>query len=604
MQADKSKITTRAGKGLPLTYNELDQNFTELSNTIDAVTNFSKPGGSIRQVNSADVLSTISGNYHGDQVNLTSYYDGWAAYAVPTPLGSGRLVWDETSIEAADLGKVFVGSNLVGRWKRDRTDYIDTDYGIIGDGSDESIKWNRLFSSVKSGQTVKVTRRSRASALVCNANTVKLTTESAAYIESPAILLHAASTTPLLTVGGYGWKIDSGAFEDGTVLAGAVNMGSIGVRFKRLDGSRDVDAMIIGSLFSRFDIGVHIVGINTQITQGSIFSQCLRPIVVDQVGAEIVRGIRVKDSRFHGRPTGLIDYCITINGTAQAETEITGNLADGVGGFYKGHLSRRSRVSDNAVATPAGDAFFFNGGTSGRADNNSVGGGEGNAFVIDGCTSPTIDGLTVDSVFKNGIVIRNTVNWTIRNPNIFNVNLNYTVDGNIYDGMFIDSTCSYGTLVCPVIRQVNALSGQFGVNNQGNQTTFIGEPVVENFAVGPINQIGTQRVYGDTGSVHSKRRVEYGTTPPTTGVHGATDLLICTNVNQANPISEWICTIAGTPGTWRPDKWVVFIGPTTGRPTLRADDIGIQYMDTTLAATGKPVWWRGSSWVDATGTAV
>lgn len=38
MQADKSKITTRAGKGLPLTYNELDQNFTELGKVIDSVT--------------------------------------------------------------------------------------------------------------------------------------------------------------------------------------------------------------------------------------------------------------------------------------------------------------------------------------------------------------------------------------------------------------------------------------------------------------------------------------------------------------------------------------------------------------------------------------
>lgn len=45
-------------------------------------------------------------------------------------------------------------------------------------------------------------------------------------------------------------------------------------------------------------------------------------------------------------------------------------------------------------------------------------------------------------------------------------------------------------------------------------------------------------------------------------------------------------------------------GATASRPTLTASDIGVQYLDTTLVADGKPIWWTGTAWVDATGATV
>jgi hypothetical protein len=48
----------------------------------------------------------------------------------------------------------------------------------------------------------------------------------------------------------------------------------------------------------------------------------------------------------------------------------------------------------------------------------------------------------------------------------------------------------------------------------------------------------------------------------------------------------------------------VRLATTANRPTLRAQDIGVMYMDTTLAAAGKPIWWNGTNWVDATGATV
>lgn len=49
---------------------------------------------------------------------------------------------------------------------------------------------------------------------------------------------------------------------------------------------------------------------------------------------------------------------------------------------------------------------------------------------------------------------------------------------------------------------------------------------------------------------------------------------------------------------------IVHIGTTQQRPVLGVTDMGVTYFDTTLATNGKPIWWNGSNWVDATGTAV
>lgn len=46
------------------------------------------------------------------------------------------------------------------------------------------------------------------------------------------------------------------------------------------------------------------------------------------------------------------------------------------------------------------------------------------------------------------------------------------------------------------------------------------------------------------------------------------------------------------------------IGSTGGRPALSANDAGYAYLDTTLHANGKPIWWNGALWVDAAGVSV
>jgi len=74
--------------------------------------------------------------------------------------------------------------------------------------------------------------------------------------------------------------------------------------------------------------------------------------------------------------------------------------------------------------------------------------------------------------------------------------------------------------------------------------------------------------------------------------------------SSANPVAQRVNISTGTPGIWRPVSWVVARNATASRPTLTANDVGVMYMDNTLDADGKPIWWNGAAWVDATGAVV
>jgi hypothetical protein len=91
--------------------------------------------------------------------------------------------------------------------------------------------------------------------------------------------------------------------------------------------------------------------------------------------------------------------------------------------------------------------------------------------------------------------------------------------------------------------------------------------------------------------------------PPVTGtwLKGARVNVPFPDIGKA---SSYVCTASGTSGTWRVDKYTTNISTTGSRPTLTSNDAGVIYLDTTLDADGKPIWWNGTSWIDATGTVV
>jgi hypothetical protein len=77
------------------------------------------------------------------------------------------------------------------------------------------------------------------------------------------------------------------------------------------------------------------------------------------------------------------------------------------------------------------------------------------------------------------------------------------------------------------------------------------------------------------------------------------------NDTSALAVLEWVAENTHyNNSTWRPIRWVTRKGTTAARPVLNADDIGVNYLDTTLDADGKMIWWNGVAWVDATGATV
>ena len=91
--------------------------------------------------------------------------------------------------------------------------------------------------------------------------------------------------------------------------------------------------------------------------------------------------------------------------------------------------------------------------------------------------------------------------------------------------------------------------------------------------------------------------------PAAAGLNGQIVRLRKPTLGQA---AEYVCSTGDiTTATWRISQQAGTVRNTTAsRPTPDANDIGLVYLDTTLDADGKPIWWNGTAWVDATGLVV
>lgn len=99
-----------------------------------------------------------------------------------------------------------------------------------------------------------------------------------------------------------------------------------------------------------------------------------------------------------------------------------------------------------------------------------------------------------------------------------------------------------------------------------------------------------RRIGGDDRTlVQGGKFVVFGTAAPTSGTWAVGDKLRNTSPSlTVNPVTEWTCVAAGTPGTWAPSASLTGKGATSARPT--SPGLGSMYLDTTLAAKGKPIW--------------
>ncbi|WP_265561929.1 coiled-coil domain-containing protein [Sphingomicrobium arenosum] len=110
------------------------------------------------------------------------------------------------------------------------------------------------------------------------------------------------------------------------------------------------------------------------------------------------------------------------------------------------------------------------------------------------------------------------------------------------------------------------------------------------------------RTYRDNGW-QPRARLAISGGVPTSGVFLRGD-----RVSELSPGTskgvDYVCISGGSPGTWRMSSHVPNKAASIYRPSLAAEHAGFLYFDTGLAASGKPIWWTGSQWVDAAGVAV
>jgi len=116
------------------------------------------------------------------------------------------------------------------------------------------------------------------------------------------------------------------------------------------------------------------------------------------------------------------------------------------------------------------------------------------------------------------------------------------------------------------------------------------------------NNIGPSNTFVDGATLvkptfYMLHGIRYGPSVPTTGTWAVGEFLRNSAPSASSPVVEWVCTVAGTPGTFSASKWLVTSGNTASRPTLTASDAGVEYLDTTLQANGLKITWNGSAWV-------
>jgi hypothetical protein len=259
-------------------------------------------------------------------------------------------------------------------------------------------------------------------------------------------------------------------------------------------------------------------------------------------------------------------------------------------------------------------------------------------FYIENCV---IDGNGGTRVGSGGIgtarlFIKDT-KWNLRNPAATALDFAISTPSSYelhMDGveMTIDASNTLAPYTVPVFAGTLkncTLSGHSGATiiweDKSVSSTFrIGYNKFStyNYYNGPTNGLdiqipGAVQVDGFTGDFASPFRIVHGgrervadylATPAAfTGQQAPQDGDITFSVaNSGSTISNEIFVYNDTLG-WRQISAQTYIGATPNRPSVTSTvsaQIGLMYLDTTLAAAGKPIWFNGTNWVDATGAVV
>jgi hypothetical protein len=304
---------------------------------------------------------------------------------------------------------------------------------------------------------------------------------------------------------------------------------------------------------------------------------------------------------------------------AKRAVKIQGNNVTVIGGHitlpatgYAGVSVYASRCQVRGITMSGGYALH-------GIDIGATGSSVGDQTTVDGVivqmtSQSSNDGIRVYGAVDD-VLISNCILDTLRN------------------GVRLDGTGTRANILCNTIRNTT----QVGVHNVGTAGSYMSQVNVIGNTFASITSftvrneggtgwcaIGNTSDGSGTGShgnlptrsnfigniIASQPVIATGTTAPTAGTWAVGDIVIRSNPNTYGNMG-WMCVTAGTPGSWRAIQTGSERASTASRPTKTtmgvANDsewIGTMYFDTTLDADGKPIWWTGVAWVDATGAVV
>jgi hypothetical protein len=237
--------------------------------------------------------------------------------------------------------------------------------------------------------------------------------------------------------------------------------------------------------------------------------------------------------------------------------------------------------------------FYGTGGVSIHTDGECW--FEGNIFVVSkelsssaNCYGFSIDGAGKCHFYGNSITIDTTV--------IFTSKLAYFVNGESRENHFTSH------INAPIYFQ-SFTSGQTATHGHNWYSTyFYFKDESGNTNLSVVNE-GTP-LYYETGEYGQQGRVFNGGYHRT--LYGVNHVVGDKTFSSANIgisagsriIDGYVCFAAGSPGTWRPMSSQVIKGTAPAYlPTMRADDTGVQFLDTASDPDGYPVMWNGTKWV-------
>lgn len=227
------------------------------------------------------------------------------------------------------------------------------------------------------------------------------------------------------------------------------------------DTDGNVDAAIRGATFQYLALGVLLHGRNTEISQNSLFSNCLagvRHAGKDGVyhtgpGADQNRGNVIRDSRFHNIGTTSTHACVEFTDQSMLLHAMVHDNH-----FDSGGLGRHVVVTGTASNPAKGFTASGNKHTEASAEaydltycyypqlsgfqilGNTVSGAWGNGVKLTNTVTAMVRDFSIIQVGKDGIVAKNTTGTVVADGNIIQVGLDPATVGNALN---FDSTNAY-----------------------------------------------------------------------------------------------------------------------------------------------------------------